>query len=1183
MKKFILLLILISFTELYAQKEDYVWHIPVQTGLSFNQNDTCPKPPCPFYRAPDVPAGTFATICGREGNMLFFTNGMKVWNRDYELMENGVLFENGEICSEQALIVKNPQNKTKYFIFHLYKQNEDALPMLYYSIVDISLAEGLGAVTEVKNVLLSGGLSENLKAALHANGKDVWILTHEKDTDAFLIYLLTKNGINEAPLRISAGPVLSYDENEVHHRMVLSQCTRILSLGTSKDTNCLFAFDNETGNIELIKKIEVKTLNKSSEFSPDGRRFYYEGDFFEMYQRSMFYLTGRPDIEAVSYLPIHLTDNRSEFILGPDNFLYAEEAYTGNRFINQLHVLEAPNHHVSTGRPQARKIYFYNNNRDIFYPNTWHMYPYFETCEGEPAEELFAVPDNAENIKYFFKIIYPESGINTGLSINNAPLNTDTRYETEKMPAYELNTLRFSNLYSYSCRMTAGTKYELNGNEYADSSVYNVTIMPKVKNRIIHTPSAHFCKGEEITLTVPENPEAELFLYKWYKDGEFFKEDTLNYINIDEPGIYGVEIHNIYGCPGYAEIETFYADKPEVSIEGNPYICGDTPAFLRAVPFYADWTYTWSNGKDSAAVFVNEPGIYELYCANKYGCKDTARIEVLNGIKPDAVIGFRENKEIICPGDSAVMYVNVRPEGENYSFLWQDGSQADTIVVKDTILYSCIVSHEQGCSDTISWKMRFFPKPEAGINASELKFCKGGSAALKAEPDNMIYIWNTGETSQEIIVKDAGNYSVIVENDYGCRDTAQVEISVYDHPEVEISGSKIICPGDSVLLTAVGDLESFLWSTGDTARSIYAKAPGEYTVQAIDAYGCSGRDTFMLEGFDISNLPELSTIDFGTIICSSDSSYTIDFNNTSGYTLKISRIILKNNTPEFNVDSDKALPLLLSPSENMKIELKFDASAPGFYSDSVIIIIEEPCFSEISFEIRGRCLDDEEKDVVFVWIPDIISKPGKDECIPVNIKIEKGLSSLNFDYNAEIRFDAQAFYPDAVNAGSILNKQRIIKLSGNIGINPGENKKIADICGITLLAENSIYPLIIEKFDILDTNIIAKKKNGLLEIGGICVYPLRGVKEFETLKMHLNPNPAGEKLNVNILSEEKGKFELGIYSITGNELKSFKWTANGKQEYIKEINLKDFSSGVYFAVLKSPWNVVSRKFVVVRE
>lgn len=132
-----------------------------------------------------------ACISDTSGNLLFYTNGQTVWNKQHKRMPNGNgLFASGTV-TQNSIIIPWPGQANKYLVF----TNNYAL---YYSIVDMSLNGGLGDVTQ-KNVLIIDHIGEQLTACYHKNKNDVWIVVHQLQGNKLYSFLITNKGVNHKP------------------------------------------------------------------------------------------------------------------------------------------------------------------------------------------------------------------------------------------------------------------------------------------------------------------------------------------------------------------------------------------------------------------------------------------------------------------------------------------------------------------------------------------------------------------------------------------------------------------------------------------------------------------------------------------------------------------------------------------------------------------------------------------------------------------------------------------------------------------------------------------------------------------------------------------------------------------------------------------------------------------------
>ncbi|QOI96889.1 MAG: hypothetical protein HRU69_04995 [Flammeovirgaceae bacterium] len=150
-----------------------------------------------------------AVISDSEGNLLFYTDGEKVFNSLHEVMPNGRNLW-GHNSTTQTLIVPQPKNDSIFFIFTMSPNynvlfGNDSVGC-HYSVVNMRLESGLGDVTQ-KNILLFKKTTEKVSAVHHANGTDIWVVFHEWESNCFRSYLITKDGIEMPPVISCVGTV----------------------------------------------------------------------------------------------------------------------------------------------------------------------------------------------------------------------------------------------------------------------------------------------------------------------------------------------------------------------------------------------------------------------------------------------------------------------------------------------------------------------------------------------------------------------------------------------------------------------------------------------------------------------------------------------------------------------------------------------------------------------------------------------------------------------------------------------------------------------------------------------------------------------------------------------------------------------------------------------------------------
>lgn len=164
---------------------------------------------------------TNGEICDRNGNLLFSSNGIWVSNAANDTMVNGgrgfnpCYFTNskdtdGLTIPQANLIIPFPNDTNKYYLFHESDEdygNSYCTLYLYYSVIDMTLDNGRGAVTQKNVVLLNDSLVPGrLTACKHANGRDWWLVSHQYNSDRYYKYLLTPDSI-EGPFIQNIGAI----------------------------------------------------------------------------------------------------------------------------------------------------------------------------------------------------------------------------------------------------------------------------------------------------------------------------------------------------------------------------------------------------------------------------------------------------------------------------------------------------------------------------------------------------------------------------------------------------------------------------------------------------------------------------------------------------------------------------------------------------------------------------------------------------------------------------------------------------------------------------------------------------------------------------------------------------------------------------------------------------------------
>ena len=272
-------LMLLASTLCLAQRQADNWYFGQKAGLRFGIN--CQ--PIALFDSPIMADyGSAVLSDGQTGELLFYTDSYQVWNRYHQPMPNGQFsnYAGQGAATQGSLFVPVPGQSSQYYFFHLLEINTTStgpadFARLTYSVIDMGLDEGRGDVlTAKKDYTLAQGLAGRLTAIPHSNGQDYWLLTHQYNSDAFLIYPLTRRGIGAADT-VHIGSVydgqaaLGFLKPSPNGRQLAASC-----VSTQPHAFDLFDFDPASGKLSNYINLGNLRLQYGVSFSPDNSKLY---------------------------------------------------------------------------------------------------------------------------------------------------------------------------------------------------------------------------------------------------------------------------------------------------------------------------------------------------------------------------------------------------------------------------------------------------------------------------------------------------------------------------------------------------------------------------------------------------------------------------------------------------------------------------------------------------------------------------------------------------------------------------------------------------------------------------------------------------------------------------------------------------------------------------------------------
>ena len=683
----------------------------------------------------------------------------------------------------------------------------------------------------------------------------------------------------------------------------------------------------------------------------------------------------------------------------------------------------------------------------------------------------------------------------------------------ERNPVIPNAEKRHSGLYRLTAKADTTILYD---------TVY-VNIFDRQTAKIKAKESLQLCRNGTIEL------EAEIkdrkINYLW-SNGK-----TTDKISVNKGGIYKLIIINENGCVGIDSVEVL--DPPSVTILSDKTgLCYGQAAILKFNSDSPINNFRWSNSSTDSSIQITLPGKYKLYY--EYGeCKDSSEMI----IEDYGRIGARiEGESIVCKGDS--VWLRAMPQGYNYKYLWSNGSRDYEIKTSGNQSIYVIVENQNGCRDTAYFKLKEIPSTEAKIKGGT-GICSGQKKILKAEPsnDNYDYKWSTGDTTREITITSSGLYFLEVSINGKCKSYDTLIIVEAEAPIPKITGSPFICPGRTSKLLVEQDFVSYNWSTGERTRQIIIDKAGVYAVTVTDTNGCDGIASFEVKEIRV-HLTGLTNEDFGRISIGGDKAKTIKIRNESDTELEITEIKVKSKPDNFKITTKPALPHTLQQKEELEITIRLKPDEAKKYEDSLIIETGKPCQDIFASRLAGEGINATLQSRV--WLPDTNAQTGTlNYRIPLKAKIMQDTTINNLNYNAEIRFDAAYYQPEAITKGNleqntIENGERILKISGNIPTITTKETILTEISGLVLLGKPEPAILRIISFDLSGPEISIIKTDGSLTVAGVCNQGFSNLVLTNELTFEIAENPIENELIINIKGKNKEEsINIQIYNLLG--------------------------------------------------
>jgi gliding motility-associated-like protein len=319
-------------------------------------------------------------------------------------------------------------------------------------------------------------------------------------------------------------------------------------------------------------------------------------------------------------------------------------------------------------------------------------------------------------------------------------------------------------------------------------------------------------------------------------------------------GTYSLIVNSNSGVGCSTSAVVTIASNPQVIVTTSPdnsISCGTFATIsASASGGSGNLSYLWSNGATSSSTNVYS-GTYVITVTDGLGCIGTNSVSVL--ASNSALVSSVNQPTVLCNGASTTLSVSATGGFGGYTYSWNNGSTANSIVVSAGN-YCATVTDGGGCISMSCVSVIqntplniTIPQPQTICNGAATTvnaFVSGGRQPYS-------YSWSNGQTGSSMTAV-AGNYVLIVNDEIGCTSSATVAITQAPPLNAVINTTATSCfgsaDGKASVSVAGGTLPYYYaWSPyGGSSATTSGLLSGNFNVTVTDGIGCSLTNSVMV-------------------------------------------------------------------------------------------------------------------------------------------------------------------------------------------------------------------------------------------------------------------------------------------------------------------------------------------------
>ena len=252
------------------------------------------------------------------------------------------------------------------------------------------------------------------------------------------------------------------------------------------------------------------------------------------------------------------------------------------------------------------------------------------------------------------------------------------------------------------------------------------------------------------------------------------------------------------------------------------------------------WNDNISTSLRTVSPLVNTT--YTVTATSQHGCTTTQTFPLT--VRPLPHVIIQSSDTATCANDTIIL----NAIGNGVYYQWNNGVFANSLAITQVSSSNYVVTafSQYGCKSRDTIQISIYPNPLDNTIVSNSVICPGDTSFITLSGNNLYQFTPNNSVSMidndsfAVYPMDTTNYQIVYSNQYGCKDSAFVKISVKPSPQLITTPDTTICTGETVLLFASGGI-NYLWNTGNTNSSFTVNPLNDTTFHVLtyNQYNCS--------------------------------------------------------------------------------------------------------------------------------------------------------------------------------------------------------------------------------------------------------------------------------------------------------------------------------------------------------